>query len=236
MAEEKKDGQVEETEVIEETQGSENQDKGDTSGGAAGTNGAKGADGAKEQNRTFTQDQVNKMMTREKNQGRNAALKELGLDPKDEKTIKMVKAFLASQKSDEEKAAEQAAAQDAARQQAEYRALVAEAKAEAMMAGAQSQYVEDLVNLVIPKMADDTDLKTLIGEFKTKYPTWFEPAKEDEATAKKHVGQKGTGASVKGSGGSGKGGGSEEKSLGARLAAQRKSSAGKASYWGQTKR
>lgn len=57
--------------------------------------------------KTFTQEQVNKMMTREKNQGRNAVYKELGINPKDSKSIAMVKALIDSQKTDEEKQVEQ---------------------------------------------------------------------------------------------------------------------------------
>ena len=60
---------------------------------------AAGKSGSGKSRKTFTQEQVTKMMTREKNQGRNAALKELGIDPKDTKTVKMIQAFIASQKT-----------------------------------------------------------------------------------------------------------------------------------------
>lgn len=62
----------------EETKGGENQTTEDESGqGDTGNNG----NVVKEQAKTFTQEQVNRMMAREKNQGRAAALKELGIDP-----------------------------------------------------------------------------------------------------------------------------------------------------------
>lgn len=234
-SEEKKDGQQEET--VEETQGSENQGTG-ASTGKDGTDGGTGGGtetGSNKQEKTFNQDQVNRMMTREKNQGRAAALKELGIDPKDAKTVAMVKAFIESQKTDEQKDAEQKAANARTEQENARRILVAEAKAEAMVAGVQPKFVDDIVTLVVAKMGDDTDLKTLIGEFKTKYPTWFEVSDEDDKGGKggsggKKTGQRGTGSSVKGD--SGSKGGKDDKGLGARLAAQRKSSSGKKSYWG----
>ena len=164
-SEEKKDGQQEET--VEETQGSENQG----TGASTGKDGTDGGTGGGTETGSFNQDQVNRMMTREKNQGRAAALKELGIDPKDTKAMAMVKAFIESQKTDEQKDAEQKAANARTEQENARRILVAEAKAEAMVAGVQPKFVDDIVTLVVAKMGDDTDLKTLIGEFKTKYPT-----------------------------------------------------------------
>lgn len=181
--------------------------------------------------KTFTQDQVNKMMTREKNQGRNAAYKEMGIDPKDTKMVNMFKAFVESQKTDEQKKTEQENENQTKMNEAEQRAMIAEAKAEAMMLGVQTQYVEDVVTLALSKMTEDSDLKTIIGEFKTKYPTWFAKAEDDKQEEKKgKAGQKGTGSSIKTNEKDKK---SEEKGLGARLAAQRKSNGKKSSYWGR---
>ncbi len=181
--------------------------------------------------KTFTQEQVTRMMTKEKNQGRSAALKELGIDPKDSKAVAMVKAIIESQKTDEQKAAEKDSEEAAKIAEANQRALTAEAKAEAMQMGVKPQHVEDLVTLALAKMTDDSDIKTIIGEFKTKYPVWFGKSEEDDKNdGKKQTGQKGTGSSVKTSD---KGKKDEPKGLGARLAAQRKSGTTKASYWGK---
>lgn len=188
---------------------------------------------SKSSEKTFTQTQVNKMMTREKNQGRNAAYKELGIDPKDSKSIAMIKAMIDSQKSDEQKAAEKESENQTKVNEAEQRAMVAEAKAEAMLLGVKTQFVEDVVTLALAKMTEDSDLKTIIGEFKTKYPVWFgESEEEDKKDDKKSkTGQKGTGSSIKNSEKEKKG--EEAKGLGARLAAQRKSGNKKSSYWGK---
>ena len=206
---------------------SENGDGGDNNGGG----------GKKE--KTFTQDQVSRMMTKEKRQGMAAAYKELGIDPKDTKAVNMVKALIASQKTDEQKAAEQKAADDEKAREAEERVVKAEIKAEAMVLGIKREFVEDMVALVISKKTDDSDIKTLLGEYKKKYPTWFEDGSEEDdddgkvgKDKKGKTGQRGTGSAIKGDNGGKKGNkGGESQSMGQRLAARRKASMPKKSYW-----
>lgn len=206
--------------------------------------GAQGASGEKEQQageqekqqpqeKTFTQKQVNQMMAREKNQGRASVYKELGLNPEDAKTLAMVKAIIESTKTDEQKAQEQQAQNNAKMAEAEQRAMLAEAKAEAMQFGAQPQYVDDVVTLAISKMSDNTDLKTILGELKTKYPVWFTEGDNDggdKSKGQQATGQRGTGSSIKGSD-KNKGTGATT-GLGKRLAAQRRSGSDKKkSFW-----
>lgn len=223
----------------EEGQETENQGNKDETGKGTGDDKGAGTGGSeKPAGKTFTQEQVTKMMTKEKNQGRAAALKELGIDPKDTKAMAMVKALLDSQKTDEQKNNEQQSADEAARAEIEERAIKAEAKVEAMQLGVQPKFVEDVVTLALSKLTDDSDLKTIIGELKIKYPVWFDESEEDEKDDKKEkdkkVGQKGTGSSIKDA--DKKKGGEEEKGLGARLAAQRKAAVPKSSYWGNNKK
>lgn len=187
----------------------------------------------KKEEKSFTQKQVSAMMTKEKKQGRAAAYKELGINPKDTKMVNMFKAFVASQKTDDEKEAERQSEEAAKLEEANNRAMIAEAKAEAMLLGVQPKYVEDIIALAISKIKDDdSNIKTIIGEYKTKYPDWFKESKEEEKKDEKK-GQKGTGSSVK----TGKESTSKEetKGMGARLAAQRKTNNKKSSYWGNNK-
>lgn len=195
----------------------------------AGADDGKGKDeGNKE--KTFTQAQVTRMMSKEKKQGKNSVYKELGIDPKDTKMIAMFKAFVNSQKSDEDIAVEKKAEDDAKLAEAERKALTAELKAEAMMMGVKTQYVEDIVTLAMSKMTDeDADAKIIMGEFKKKYPVWFgDGSDEDDSES---TGKKGTGSSISSKDKKGKGGKGE--SLGARLAAQRKqqNDSNKSSFW-----
>lgn len=180
--------------------------------------------------KTFTQSQVSKMTTREKNQGRAAALRELGIDPKNKEQIAEVKAYLDSKKTDEQKAAEAESESQSKIAEANHRALIAETKAEAMMMGVKSQFVDDVITLAISKMSDDedSDLKTILGEFKIKYPAWFSVKDDDKEDKKDKAGQKGTGSSLSSKR---KKELKENKGMGARLAAQRKTRTKKTSYW-----
>ena len=238
MAEENKNRTEEEIEENEDVEDQTDNNDGSGKSGDDKSGKDKGGDDKGKSGKTFTQEQVNKMMTREKNQGRSAALKELGIDPKDSKAIAMVKALIDSQKTDEQKAAEKESENQTKVTEAEQRAQVAEAKAEAMMLGVKTQYVDDVVTLALAKMTEDSDLKTIIGEFKTKYPVWFGESSEeddknkDKGNGKGKTGQRGTGSSVKNSDKEKK---DEEKGLGARLAAQRRGTGKKSSYWGNNR-
>ena len=209
-------------------------DDGGTGDGKDGGDGAGASGGSKGKGaKTFTQAQVNTMMTREKRQGRNAAFNELGIDPKDSKLVKMVKSFVASQKDDGNDDGDGKASEVAA---AESRALKAEAKAEAMVLGAKAEFVDDVIVLAMAKMDDDADLKTVIEEIKTKYPSFFGAgtdgdggSEDDDKDDKgKSTGKRGTGASLRNLG---KDKGNKDKNsgkgLGSRLAAQKKSTVAK---------
>ena len=207
-----------------DNEGTEDQTDEDT-----GADDGKGKDETNKE-KTFTQAQVTRMMSKEKKQGKNSVYKELGIDPKDTKMIAMFKAFVNSQKSDEDIAAENKAENDAKLAEAERKALTAELKAEAMMMGVKTQYVEDIVTLAMSKMTDeDADAKVIMGEFKKKYPVWFgEGSDEDDSES---TGKKGTGSSISNKDKNNKV--EKNKSLGARLAAQRKqqNDSNKSSFW-----
>lgn len=207
-----------------DNEGTEDQTDEDT-----GADDGKGKDETNKE-KTFTQAQVTRMMSKEKKQGKNSVYKELGIDPKDTKMIAMFKAFVNSQKSDEDIAAENKAENDAKLAEAERKALTAELKAEAMMMGVKTQYVEDIVTLAMSKMTDeDADAKVIMGEFKKKYPVWF--GKDSDEDDLESTGKKGTGSSISNKDKNNKG--EKNKSLGARLAAQRKqqNDSNKSSFW-----
>lgn len=189
-------------------------------------NGSSGAESAGE--KTFTQAEVNRMMTKEKQQGRSAAYKELGIDPSDTNMVSMFKAFIDAQKTSEQKANEQKAENDAKLAQAMEKARVAEAKATALKLGVKPECVDDVVALAITKVTDDNDVDAIINDFKSKYTFWFADSSDDDG--ENSVGKKGTGSSVSGKRSSSKGSDSV-KGIGKRLAAARKSNNIKSSYW-----
>lgn len=223
--EENKNGQ-QEMDESEEEENNQNNNGGTDEGSGNEGNGGEGS-GANEETKSYTQKQLNKMMAREKNQGRNAALRELGIDPKDSKTISLLQSILKGTGQDQS-----TAENDQKVAEANKRALIAEVKAEAMQQGAQPNFVDDIVTLVINKMDgdDEVDIQTIVAEFKTKYSTWFTKDESDGGENKK-TGQKGTGSSVKGKGT--KKDENDQNNLGKRLAAQRKAhNPNKKSFWG----
>ena len=179
--------------------------------------------GGQDSGRMFSQSDVSRMMAREKQQGRNAAFNELGIDPNDTATMNLIKTILAAQKANEEPPV----APSSELIEAQHRADIAEAKAEAMMLGASSQYVDDIVTLATAKLdtAGETDFKAVLESIKTKYPVWFGVKDDDNKS-----GHKGTGSSLPSYSGNNKGG-SGELSLGQRLAAAKKPTRAAKSYW-----
>lgn len=179
--------------------------------------------GGQDSGRMFSQSDVSRMMAREKQQGRNAAFNELGIDPNDTATMNLIKTILAAQKANEEPPV----APSSELIEAQHRADIAEAKAEAMMLGASPQYVDDIVTLATAKLdiAGETDFKAILESIKTKYPVWFGVKDDDNKS-----GHKGTGSSLPSYSGNNKGG-SGELSLGQRLAAAKKPTRAAKSYW-----
>lgn len=219
MSEENKEKDVE-----DQGQGTDDQAKaGDDKDKSTGDKSNEGAN--KEPEKTFTQEQVNKMMAKEKNQGRNSVLSDLGIDPKDKAAIAALKTLIESQKTDEQKKNDEAAAEQKRIAELENKAMIAEIKAESLMLNVQPQYADDIVTLALSKMASspESELTDILGEFKTKYPAWFK-----EEASKENEGQRGTGSNI---GAGDKGKKSQDDGIGKRLAAKRNSSAPKKSYW-----
>lgn len=229
LEEEVEDEEVDDDDDDEGDDGAKEDEKNKSkqSGGSAG---AKSKGG-----KTFSQKQVSKMMANEKRQGKSSVYNALGIDPDDKETIAAVKALVA------ERGASKSAntgdgADDSELTEMQERAILAEAKVDAMTLGCSPKYVDDVVTLALAKCADSgSDLKTVLGELKTKYADWFDGDSADDDDNEKNKSKKngaGTGSSMKRSQKRAKDG-EEEQSLGARLAAQRVSKKGdkKKSYW-----
>ena len=207
-----KDDNVNEEEV--DKSGADDTDTGDDKSGANDNT-------SSDDGKTFTQDDVNRMMAKEKKQGRSSAFNELGIDPSNEKMVKAAKAFFSKLSDNDD--ADDDGSDDSKSSELEYELVMANAKIAAMKQGVNPQYVDDVVTLVSNRMKQDESMKldTAIGELKKKYPGWFVV----EQTSK-NIGKFGTGASISASSSKG-----ADDSLGKRLAAQRKVSSSKKSYW-----
>ena len=127
--------------------------------------------------KTFTQEDVNRLLKNEKESAKKALLKELGVE--DAKSAKeglaKYKEILDKDKTAAEKAGEDLAAETKAKQEAEKRALLAEAKVEVLSAGCKPEYLEDVITLAMTKVSDDKDLAAVVKEMKesSKYSAFF---------------------------------------------------------------
>lgn len=216
----------------------DDQNKGGNAGGR--NNNDNGSNKSKEpEGKMYTQAQIDQMLASAKGQGQSELAKQLGLDPNDAKAQALVKAVLDSQKTDEQKALEQQQAQNTELEALKLKALTAEVKAESMVAEVKPEHADDITTLVMSKLAASDgkgDTKTIVGEFKSKYPAWFKDGsnEEDDKTKDKNAGQRGTGSTPRTGGQNNQG--NDDKGLGARLAAQRRgTNQNKSSFWGQSK-
>lgn len=167
--------------------------------------------------KTFTQEEVTRMMTREKKEGRNAAIKALGFENEEEakKAASLLKALLDSQKSEKEKAEEEK--NDAVNQKsdAEKRASEAEAKLTCFLSGVNKDSIDDVLSIALPKVTEDKDLSKVLEDMKknNRYASFFEGNSGGKG------GDKGTGNPP---GHSDKEGEDEKGSYGKRLGSQNK--------------
>lgn len=182
------------------------------------------SDDSEKNEKTFTQSEVNKMMSREKKQGRFALLKELGF-----KNVDDAKNFYNKYKPQEDAGKTGEQKQDELNSQnteLQNKLATAQAQVAAMKFGAKSEYVDDVITLALAKLDDENDdLNEIFGEIKTKHSYMFISKDEDE---KGNAGKKGTGGSPSGKNSSNS---EKEKSLGARLAAAKKNNTIKSHYF-----
>lgn len=182
------------------------------------------SDDSEKSEKTFTQAEVNKMMSREKKQGRFALLKELGF-----KNVDDAKNFYNKYKTQEDASKTDEQKQNEVNSQnteLQNKLATAQAQVAAMKFGAKSEYVDDVITLALAKLDDENDdLNEIFGEIKAKHSYMFISKDEDE---KGNAGKKGTGGSPSGKNSSNS---EKEKSLGARLAAAKKNNTIKSHYF-----
>lgn len=147
---------------------------GNPDNGGSGGSGGTGGEGGGTQAKTFTQEEVNRMLANEKRQGRQAALKALGLDPNDKDAEKKAKAILDTQKTQAEKDAEALTTEKNARAEAEAKALAAERKLSVLTTGCKAEFVEEVFALASAKVNDSTDFEAALKAVKEKCPAFFE--------------------------------------------------------------
>ena len=130
--------------------------------------------------KTFTQSQVNKMMSREKKEGKASILKSLGFKSEADakKAIKMLNALNEAQQTEEDKKEEL----ENKRAEAEKRALAAENKLSCLAAGVTKDSLEDALAIALLKVTEEKDLDTVLAEMKgqQKYSGFFNSGEEEK--------------------------------------------------------
>lgn len=159
--------------------------------------------------KTFTQEDVNRMMAEEKRQGRASVLKDLGFE--DETSAKDIvskyQKSLEDQKTDVQKAQEAAAAALAEKAKAETAAQLLQHRLTALTKGISPEFLEDALAIAAGKVTDKDDLGKVLDGMKERYPMFFTSAG-------------GTGSAGTGTAPGSKKTGQAEKGIGTRLGEQ----------------
>lgn len=119
--------------------------------------------------KTFTQEDVNRMMAAEKEQGRKAILRELGVEDvtSAKEGLQKYQEFLNSQKTELQQAQEGKAKLESDYASAIARANHAEACIAALRAGANSESLDDLVTIASTKVSESKTFEAVISEMKS---------------------------------------------------------------------
>lgn len=135
--------------------------------------------------KTYTQEEVNALLAKEKRQGKNSVLKALGLQSVDEgkATIEAAQKAANVNKTAEEVAAEALNAEKTARSKAESDLTVAQRTIAVMKAGFKPEYVDDVVAIASVKVTEDKDFDAVIEDMKKTHQFYLvEQKKEDPGT------------------------------------------------------
>lgn len=155
----------------------------DSGGDEPDDNGDEPDDGGESQKeKTFTQSEVNKMMAREKKQGRRSVLKDLGFSNEEEakKAYSLLNALMDSQKSEGEKNNETNKKLEDEKSEAEKRAELAEAKLTCLENGVNKDSIEDVLSIAMSKIDEKTELEDVIKNMKKekRYSVFFEESND----------------------------------------------------------
>ena len=156
----------------------EGQQNTDPNAGNAGQQqGAAGQGQGSEETKSYTQAQINSMMANEKRTARQAILRELGYEYKDDKgfkdLMKGIKESLDAGKTQAQKDSEAKAAAERERDEANSKANFLELKIAALSAEADPKYLEDLITLAKPKLVEGVTVESV---FEKQYPVFFKSA------------------------------------------------------------
>lgn len=154
--------------------------EGGEGGEPAGGSGSGGNDGGGSEpagdavGKTFTQEEVNRMLAAEKRQGKHSVLKALGLDPNDKEAEKKAKEILDQHKTQKQLDEEALNREKEARTAAEGKATAAERKYLTLISGCKKEFIEEVSALASAKVTDEVTYEDALKAVKEKCPGFFE--------------------------------------------------------------
>lgn len=124
--------------------------------------------------KTFTQEEVNRMMAKEKREGKLSVLKELGVeDVKNAKEgLKKYQEYLDAQKTEAQRAQEEAQRLAEEKAELEKKALMADLQVSALKSGIKADFLDDAIILAQNKKTDNTTYEDIFNELKQTYPNF----------------------------------------------------------------
>lgn len=124
--------------------------------------------------KTFTQEQVNAMMSREKKEGKKAALAALGFknEADAKKVLAVINAMNDNQEDDKDKDDK---AKKTATDDVEKRIQMAENKASCFIAGVSKDSISDVIAIAMPKVTNEKSFESVLEDMKKnpKYAGFF---------------------------------------------------------------
>lgn len=146
-------------------------------GSQQGTNQQQDNQQQQEQGKSYTQAQINAMMANEKRTARQAILRELGFEFKDDEsyntTIKNIKQTLDAGKTQQQLDQEAKNKAEGEAKDANARAALAEMKVSALTAGVQPGHLDDMIVLAQAKIAAGKTAEQAFADLKQNYPAAF---------------------------------------------------------------
>lgn len=134
--------------------------------------------------KTFTQSEVNALMAKEKDQGRKAILKELGIDDvKNAKEgLQKYKEYLESQKTDLQKAQDAARQAEKDKEALQQQIEISNQKLTALSLGCPPDKIDDVCVLARSRMSETVTFEQAVEQIKQGYPDMFNQQTQNKGT------------------------------------------------------
>lgn len=161
-------------------EGGDNNTNGNNNSSEGNTDGNGGNDDKGKKLVSVSQDELSRMMAKEKKEGRAAILRELGINTDDAKTNKDImekfRNWQESQKTELDKANEKLGTLETVQKEN----IMLTAKVKALSLGAKPDALDDLIALATVKVDEEHSIESILEELKSKYPMFYIVSSTDD--------------------------------------------------------